>query len=440
MMLPLILCGAAPLEVLRRPDGGQERYAGRVVPGKVLIPRTYRDPAAEMRGAWVATVENLDIPVSPSAAGFLNSFRRVLTGLAAYRINAVFFQVRPCNDAFYASRFNPWSRYLSGQEGVPPSGGGDPLQSAIQEAHRRGMQFHAWLNPYRVTGRTKLTKLRYLSTLAPANFARKHPHLVLENRNADGSRLLFLNPGEPAVIRHVVQTVREIAEKYPVDGIVFDDYFYPYEAMGNIDAATYVRNNPRRLSRAQWRTENVTRLIREIRATLNDYQRKSGRKIPFGVSPFGIWANRKERPEGSLTAGKSSLLIQYADTRLWVKNQYVDSIIPQLYWPFGHDTAAYAALTDWWVQQVRGTRVKLYIGMAPYRIGENPQWDNPAELVNQLRYNNRYPEISGQVLYRAGSLLNPGKPALRQALKQLQNLWKKRIPAEPGPMRYPKLR
>lgn len=441
----LLQCAAAPpLTVLRRQDGSPERYAGRVQPGRVLIPAAYRQPASEMRGVWIATVENIDFPRHSALSGFQATVRQMFAGLRANRINAVFFQVRPCNDAFYKSRYNPWSRYLTGQEGAALAGNGDPLAIAIQEARRQGLQFYAWLNPYRVVGKTKLTKRRYLATLAPDNFARRNPQLVLDTPLKGGVRLLFLNPGEPAVIRHVALTVREIAEKYPVDGIVFDDYFYPYDAtVGNGDVQTYVRNNPRRLSRAQWRTENVNTLIRTVRQTLDDHYLRTGRKVQFGISPFGIWANRKDHPAGSLSSGKSSLLVQHADTRSWVRQNLVDCIIPQIYWPFRHDTAAYAALTDWWVQQVRGTRVKLYIGMAPYRLGES-QWPHAAELLNQLRYNTKHPEIKGQVLYNCNAILRPSTPAMKNAIRQLYtNYWRTQVPVN-TPVRtqtkYPRLR
>ena len=425
----LFSCAASPpLTILYRQDGTPERYAGKVQPGKVMIPAQYRQPAAEMRGVWIATVENIDFPKQASIVNFQATVRSMFSKLRAKRFNAVFFQVRPCNDAFYPSKYNPWSRYLSGKEGVPPAGNGDPLAVSIQEARQQGMQFYAWLNPYRVVGKTAKTKRQYLASLAPDNFARRNPHLVLDQQLPGGQHLLFLNPGEPEVIRHVVRTVREIAEKYPVDGIVFDDYFYPYSDIGSIDARCYVRNNPRRLPRDQWRTANVTALIRSVKKTLDDHYRRTGRKVQFGISPFGIWANRKDHPAGSLTAGKSSLQVQYADTRAWVKNNDIDCIIPQIYWPFRHDTAAYAAVADWWALQVRGTRVKLYIGMAPYRLGEG-QWPQAAELLNQLRYNTKHPEIQGQVMYNCNSILNPSTPAMKNAVRQLQTIyWRTAVP------------
>ncbi len=412
----LLLVGAmaAELEVLRGQDGKPERYAGRVAPGEVRIPTRYQAPARELRGVWIATVENIDFPTHGDAASFTQDFRAMMQVLAQRKFNAVFVQIRANNDAFYPSRLNPWSRWLTGAEGRSIAGL-DPLKTMIAEAKKQRLEFHAWLNPYRVIGKTKLSKSAYLATLAPTNFARRNPQYVLEAPLKNGERLLFLNPGEPAVVNHIRETVAEILRNYAVDAIHFDDYFYPYSSFGNIDAATFARRNPGKLSLAEWRRNNVDTLIAGVRREIDEHNRRTGRRVQFGISPFGIWANRRELASGSLSAGKSSYLAQYADTRGWVKKGYLDYIVPQLYWPFGHDVAAYAALTDWWAAQVRGTRTRLYIGMAPYRMGES-QWKNPREIANQLRYNTKHPEISGEIFFSARSVLRPSNPLMRNAL------------------------
>ena len=435
-LLGMFPAGAAspPLTVLLRRSGLPERYAGRVVPGKVLIPSVYRAPGAEMRGVWFITHGNIDFPRQKTDAEFRAALRNVFSALAARHFNTVFFQVRPDCDAYYASRINPWSRSLTGVEGVPLPGHTDPLTVAVQEARRHGMKLYAWFNPYRVTEATRLTKLRYLATLSPGNFARKNPHLVLSVPLKQGRSLLFLNPGEPEVIRHVTETVREIAEKYPVDGVVFDDYFYPYMDIGNADAASFVKNNPRNLSRKDWRVENVNRLILSVRGMLKSCQKKTGRPIPFGISPFGIWANRRDRAGGSLSEGDSSLLTLYADSRGWVRRNEIDFVIPQIYWSFGHNTAAYAALADWWTEQVRGTRVKLYIGMAAYRVGEAGDWQNPYELLNQIRYNTKHPEIAGQVFCNTRSVLYPANAIQQNTMRLLlTRYWTTRVPDSRAP-------
>ena len=187
----------------------------------------------------------------------------------------------------------------------------------------------------------------------------------------------------------------EIVRKYPVDAIHFDDYFYLYDDIGNVDADTFRRHNPRRLNLGDWRRDNVTRAIVAVRQVLDAHRRSGHRKVELGISPFGILANRKSLSAGSLTGGKQTYFIQFADTRLWVKRGLIDYIAPQLYWTFSHPVAAYAALVDFWSRTVTGTPVKLYIGLAPYRLG-SPGW-REHEVANQLRYNQWHPNIKGAV-------------------------------------------
>lgn len=376
--------------------GRAVRYGGNFSAAPVHLP-PWSPPAREFRGVWVATVGNIDFAKHTTAAAFRRDYIRMVENLRRMKFNAIIFQVRPMGDAFYPSRLAPWSRWLTGQEGRGLGGGFDPLRFMVTEAHRRGLEFHAWLNPFRVIGSTKLSKAAYLRTLHPANFARRNPWAVLSVREA-GANTLFLNPGEPAVCNHLTAVVREIISRYPVDGIHFDDYFYPFSPVGNADRQSYLKYNPARLSLANWRRANVTRAMISVKNTIDQVEKRSGRRISFGVSPFGIWRNRSKLVPGSLTGGKESYTHQYADTRLWVKGRYIDYIIPQLYWPFTHRTAAYAALADWWSNTVRGTGVKLYIGLAIYRLGATPDW-GAAEIYNQMRYNRRNPEIRGVALY-----------------------------------------
>lgn len=415
---------AAPeLETFCDSSGKPVRYAGRVAPGEVRIPQLYQPRAREMRGVWVATVENIDFAPHSDAATFRSDFAALASTLAKRRFNAVFVQVRPNNDAFYPSAINPWSRWLTGTEGKGIAGF-DPLAYMLSEAKRNSLEFHAWLNPYRVIGKTKLSKAGYLATLDPKNFARRNPSLVLEVPLAKGERLLFLDPGNPAVVKHVVDTVREIVAKYDVDAIHFDDYFYPYSQFGDIDNNSFARFNPGKLSRADWRRRNVDTLVFEVSRLLKSHEQKTGRKVKFGISPFGIWANQKDIAAGSLTAGKSSYLAQYADTRGWVKKGYLDYIVPQLYWPFNHEVAAYAALVDWWSQQVKGTGTDLYIGIAAYQAGSSSSWSNPDELYNQLRYDRKFPEVKGEVFFSCRSILEPRNPVMRSALSRIyQRCW-----------------
>ena len=400
------------------------RYAGKFSPAPVELPR-YRPRTREFRGVWVATVENLDFPTHRSAAEFRRDYIRLVDNIARANFNAVIFQVRPTCDAFYPSRINSWSQSLAGADGVGIRGF-DPLRFMIDEAHKRGLEFHAWFNPYRVVGNTNLSKQAYLKTLSPKNFARRNPHLVLCIPQPNGKNLLLLNPGEPAVMRHIVDTVREVAVNYRIDAVHFDDYFYPYSGFTDQDAATYRRYGGK-VPIDDWRRRNVTAIICAIRRGLDEHNRPAGaHRIRFGISPFGIWANRSSLRAGSLTGGLQSYFVQHADTRLWVKNGYIDYIVPQLYWPFNHDTAAYAALADWWSATVRGTRTKLFIGHAVNRLGASRQWSAP-ELANQLRYNCRRPEISGSVFFSYRHVFFPANRVQRGGVVYvLKNYWNRR--------------
>ena len=425
-MLACVLFGGAELsgeQLLDYTTQKPVRYAGKYSSAPVVLP-PYRPRAREFRGVWVATVENLDFPVHRTAAEFKRDYIRLVDNIARAHFNAVIFQIRPACDAFYPSRINSWSQNLAGADGVGIKGF-DPLRFMVDEAHRRGLEFHAWFNPYRVSGNTPLGKQAYLKTLSPKNFARRNPQLVLCVPQPGGGNLLILNPGEPAVMRHIVDTVREVVTNYPVDAVHFDDYFYPYSGFTDQDAAAYRRRGGK-MSVDDWRRANVTTVIAAIRNGLNEYNRNSKRKVRFGISPFGIWGNRSSLRGGSLTGGLQSYFVQHADTRLWVKKGYIDYIVPQLYWPFSHDTAAYAALADWWSDTVRGTRTRLFIGHAVSRLGASRQWSAP-ELANQLRYNCRRPEISGSVFFSYRHVFHPANRIQRSGVGYvLKNYWKRR--------------
>lgn len=403
------------------------RYAGRFDAGPVHLPRKYRQKSPELRGVWVATIHNLDFPLCETQAIFQQRVQALMRSLAAAHFNAVFFQVRPSCDAFYPSRLNPWSRYLTGREGRPPGNDFDPLRFLIDEAHRNKLEFHAWLNPYRVTGATELSKKAALAALAPGNFARKHPELVMETM-AGSMRKLTLNPGEPAVRDFITATVLELLNNYALDGIHFDDYFYPDGMPEWADRSTYLRRNPKKLPLDDWRRGNVDLLIRSLHEKIAAFNRASGRKIRFGVSPAGVWRNRKSDPAGSPTAAHESYALQYADTRRWVKSGWLDYIAPQLYWHFNHDSAAYGALCDWWCDTVRGTRTDLYIGHALYRLGEK-EWGRD-ELYHQLLYNHKHSEIKGSILFSWRSFAEPANPVMRAGgAEMLRNLWSNPVPA-----------
>ncbi len=371
------------------------RRGGKFDPRPIYIPPAVNAPRNEFRGVWVSTVLNLDFKQVKSVKQFKEQYTRMVRNIAGAGFNAVIFQVRPNCDAFYPSRFAPVSQWLTGKEGVG-LGSFDPLAYMIKTARAYKLEFHAWLNPYRVMNDVKVSKTAYLNSRHPANFARKNPHLVLEFNNGK-TRSLFLDPGRMEVIRHMQSVVYELCSKYAPDAIHFDDYFYPYEEIGNLDNATFARYNPRKLNKAAWRRLNTETLIYNIRLVIDQANNQQRKRIKFGISPFGIWGNAKDIKGGSATGGKQTYFNLYADTRNWVKRGYLDYIAPQIYWNFAHETAAYAALVDWWSGMVRNTDTKLYIGMSPYRLGEKG-WGNE-ELAAQLRYNRLHREVSGMILF-----------------------------------------
>ena len=425
LLVALAFEGFGQYELLMDPRTGRPvRYAGDLAAKpNVILPKTIQPKADEFRAVWVATVENIDFPVSGSVAQFKKNYLSVIRNLKSIGANAILFQVRPSNDAFYPSKLNPWSRSLAGAEGRGLTGF-DPLAFMIQEAHRLGLAFHAWLNPYRVAGGTALSKAAYLRTLAPDNFARRNPNLVLCIRRKDGKNQLILDPGHPSTIRFLCNTVHEIILKYDVDGIHMDDYFYPYDGTGSLDRQTYLAYNRNRLGLEDWRRENVNTLIGNLSNIIRSHNARYRKNIQFGISPFGIWANRKTLPAGSLTKGSESYTLQHADTRKWVRENWIDYIVPQLYWTFGHNAAAYAALADWWAATARGTRTRLYIGHSPSRLGTSAEWSNPNEIFNQFRYNSRHPEIRGSVLFSYRSLFTPSNRVMREGAAKIFQTWK----------------
>ena len=408
---------AGNTEILRNHKTGKPvRYGGNLSDGQIKIPKHCKAAKLKMRGVWVATIGNIDFHKHRKKTSFQKEYLEVVNNLAKNNFNTIIFQIRPMNDAFYKSELNPWSRYLSGKEGEGISGF-DPLKFMVEEAHKHKLEFHAWLNPYRVTGKTPLRKEAYLETLSPKNFARKHPEFVLEVPLDDGNYQLVLNPGEPEVIKFIQDTVKEIAENYNVDAIHFDDYFYPYKGIGDLDKKSYVANNPEKLCPGDWRRKNVNTMIKGVHAIL----KSSKRKVKFGISPFGIWANRANCPEGSISKGTQSYFEQFADSRLWIKEGWIDYIVPQLYWQFSHDVAPYAALLDWWVEVTRRSGVNLYIGQPVFRLGSAGTWKNSNEVFDQLRYNSKYKTVKGMVLFSYTSVFHPQNKCMKQGAKKILN-------------------
>jgi Uncharacterized protein conserved in bacteria len=390
--LTAALVGLAPSaqssipSVLRRPSLAQ---AAQSQPPVQLSPLAVSSHA--LRAVWIATVANIDWPVHTglSPAEQQQSFRRQLDAAQALHFNAVIVQVRPVADALYPSQYAPWSQYLTGVQGRDP--GYDPLAFMVKEAHRRHIALHAWFNPYRVSLHDDLT------ALAATNSARQHPEWVVHY----GGRLYF-DPGIPQVRTLVTQSILEVVQRYPIDGVQLDDYFYPYPVNGQSfpDAVTYQRYGAADFPvLADWRRDNVNRLIQGLYQTIK--RLRPG--VQFGISPFGVWRNQADDPGGSAThASVTDYDVLYADTRTWIRRHWIDYIAPQLYWSRGYAAADYDVLLPWWVKEVAGSRVRLYIGLSAYNIAT---WSDPQELRQQLLLNQRYPAVSGSIFFSLKDVL-----------------------------------
>lgn len=379
----------------------------------VELPTSYTEKTKEIRAVWLATVANIDIAQYEDEASYKASIINALERMKTLKFNTLFFQTRPMNDAFYPSAYAPFSRYLSGEEGVGV--GWDVLEFVVEEAHKRGIEVHAWMNPYRVSN-TGGSKEEQLSVLHDSNFAKQNPSYVIQDTNG----ALILNPGMPAVRQYLYNIVAEIMENYAIDGIHFDDYFYSYAGtLDTEDDYAFFNFNPNGLSREDWRRENVNTLVREIFNLVEAHNEAYDMHVKFGISPFGIWRNKSQDRLGSNSMGLSSYSAQFADSRKWVKEGWLHYIIPQLYWPFNHSTARFADLVDWWVDTVKDTNVDLIIGQGFYRYAENSNnWPHESEFLEQLRYMSQYEEIIGSSIF-SYKTLNLNNDLVRGALDRL---------------------
>ena len=356
------------------------------------IPYVNKAQAAEkeMRAAWVSTVYNLDWPKTKNnASKQKQELTQLMDKLKGCGINTIVLQVRPESDALYKSSINPWSKYLTGTQGKDP--GYDPLAFAIQEAHKRGMELHAWMNPYRVT-----SSGTDLNSLVSSHPARKNPSWVIKYNNK-----MYYDPGNPAVVDYLVKTVKEVVDKYDVDGIHFDDYFYPSSSFP--DDASY-KAYGKGQDRNNWRRENVNTLLKKVKAVVNA---RSG--CEFGVSPFGIWRNKSaDCPDGSETSGSQSYYNMLADSRTWIRKGYIDYIVPQIYWPIGLKVADYSKLVKWWANEVKGYDVDLYIGQGIYKQGQSSySGQNIAkEIKSQININKKYDTVKGSMYFSARDIVN----------------------------------
>ncbi len=361
-----------------------------------------------VRGIWVASVLNLDYPTTPTKdeAQLKADAIDILDRAEKVGFNTIYLQVRPTADAFYKSDIFPWSKYLTGKEATAPQNGFDPLAFWVEQAHARGIELHAWLNPYRITKR-KDGEAAYTTDMLSANHpARLHPDWVVSS----GGNLYF-DPALPQVQNLIVQGVSEIIENYDVDGIHFDDYFYP--SVDFDDQASYQMYG-NGADKDDWRRANVNAMVRAVYKTVKAHDKR----LQFGISPFGIWANQTSLENGSATKGNQSYFAHYADSLTWINEGIIDYIAPQIYWHIGFDIANYTTLVDWWIEHTAGTGVELIIGQAAYRLGDSSQkspWYGNDQIFRQLAYNMTKPQVSGSIFFRDGNFKD--SPSLSSRLK-----------------------
>ena len=358
----------------------------------------------EMRGVWVSTVINLDYPALPtgSADELRGQADAILDKAVECGFNAVFLQVRPCADALYESDIFPWSIYLTGTQGKAPEDDFDPLAYWVSEAHKRGLELHAWLNPYRIT--RAAAEWDKLSADSPA---KQNPDWVLEYQGKH-----YFDPANAETRNMLIEGAVEIVENYAVDGIHLDDYFYPGTDFP--DEAAFAASGAADIG--DWRRDNVNKLIKGLDSALH----RADKNIEFGVSPAGIWASNTLNIAGSATTSTySSYYSMYADSKKWVEQGWVDYIAPQIYWEAGHKTADFTALLDWWSDTVDGTDVDLYIGLADYKTLEAKAADSPwfggAEIKRQLAACAAEENVAGTLHFRYGSIA--ASPALQNVIK-----------------------
>lgn len=367
-----------------------------------LIAQT--QPKRELRGAWIASYVNLDWPTNSSQtpdqerAAFIN----LLNTLKQTGINAVYVQIRSECDAMYPSTLEPWSTSLTGTQGTPPSPFYDPLQFMIDECRARGIEFHAWFNPYRA-----INNFNNINNFAATHVAKLHPEWLL----AQGTYRI-LDPGIPAVRDYIISVVMDVLRKYDIDGVHFDDYFYPYASQGGSpapprfnDDATFASFPNGFTNQNDWRRNNINVFVQRT----YDSIKNAKPWVKFGIAPFGIWRNSSSDPvNGSATNGLQSYSDIFADTRYWLQNGLVDYVTPQVYWSIGFAVANYGVLTPWWNNNAFGRHI--YIGHAAYKINvdADANWTNPSQFNNQIRLNRQQPNVFGSTFFRTGNILaNP---------------------------------
>ena len=372
----------------------------------------------EFRAAWIATVNRIDWPSSKDSYDQKKEFIAILDTLQSLNFNTIIVQIRPSSDAFYACSQEPWSYWLSGEQGKAPYPYYDPLAFMIEEAHRRNMEIHAWFNPLRAVGHVRF------SSIGKNHISKKKPNWLIQHQNS-----MFLNPGIPEVRAYIVSIIEEVVAYYDIDGVHMDDYFYPYPQKDEIldDEQTYQAFRFAKESKAEWRRSNINQLIYGVHKAILRHKPR----IKFGISPFAVWREKHKSEDGVDTKiGIATFDHMYADTRLWLEKKWIDYVIPQIYQNRSSRNAPYERLMCWWADNSFDRH--LYIGHAAYRhLGEaSYAWKRKDEIAAQIRLNRMQKEISGSAFYSAKHLItNQGN--LYDTLKNMYRYY-----AFPPPMMW----
>lgn len=363
--------------------------------GNALAQAKIMYPKNEFRAVWIATVANIDWPKNSTdpVEKQKSDFIEILDTYKKLRYNAVIVQIRSNGDAFYPTDLAPWSRNLTGKEGKAPSPFYDTLEWMIDQVHQRGFEFHAWLNPYRATSSANLEIVSKKHDLI------QHPEWMIKYAGK-----YYYNPGLPEVQNHLTMVIEEVVKKYDIDAIHFDDYFYPYtvdgEKFNDTDSFNKYSNG---LELADWRRNNVNVFVQQIATSI----KKIKPWVQFGISPFGVWRNQSVDPRGSDTqAGQTNYDDLFADPLHWMENNWIDYILPQLYWSFNHPKASYSKLLKWWSENSKNTAI--YIGNGSYKIksDSDKSWDSPFEIPNQIDYSRSFNNVQGNAFFSAKWFLN----------------------------------
>ena len=350
-----------------------------------------QSPKREFRGAWIQCVNGQFQGLSKET--MQKTLASQLDALQQAGINAIIFQIRAEADALYQSSYEPWSRFLTGVQGKNP--GWDPLQWMIDECHQRNMELHAWINPYRA-------KTKGTAALSPI-----HPYNKYPKQFVTYAGQLYFDPALPENRKYICKIVRDIVNRYDIDAIHMDDYFYPYPNPGEDfpDNASFAQYGRGYANKADWRRDNVNILIKEIHETV----RECKPWVKFGVSPFGIYRNQKSDPNGSATNGLQNYDDLYADVLMWVNNGWVDYNIPQVYWEIGHKAADYDTLVRWWAKHA--SERPLFIGQDVLRTVKNADLKNPSvhQLDAKMKLQRSLPTVQGSCQWYAAAVVdNPG--------------------------------